>query len=606
MPKEEKKEKSQGPILLKSPEDKVKFWKAYVNWGIAFKDKFYTENAERWIRFFKGTHWPDQEKLVTDSRLVVNYCYSITKSIVPQIYFQDPYFYVTAAKSKYEQGQEVSESVLNNEWQVMMAKKQIRRIVQDFLVMSYGATKQGYHTKFVRDYSKPDLQTGLEYTEFIENERPWLLRVDPQEIIFDPEAKHFDERRWHAIHYNLAVVDAKAQYINLEGVEEKEYTTYSKQMTDLDVKLIGDDAMKMFPRISVWEIHDLMDDKIMTIGEGVDKFLEIKDNPYPFHSNLTLYSPNTVPNSLYPISEIAQIADLNWELDQVRTQMMNHRKKMQRKIIAEHSAFPNQRERDKFLSGEDMQMVIVSDGAISKKQIMVVDASGISPSFYQYDDKIVNDMNNVSAQGANQRAMKEPGDKTATEASIIDKNSGLRNSERLDYMAEFSVEVATKLFKILQKFGTGDEFYSSKLNGWIEWASKDIAGDYNVNIHMGATARRSEEEEREMLKQLLPSITAMLGKNGQPACNQPGLFRYLFKKYGMTEEEIKMIIYPQADNDIEPNPPKTQDEPGMPSNQDVASLLGGSQYGGMSGGNPMGTQAPQDSSALGNMLRGGL
>ena len=599
MPKKTK-EKTQGPIILPSKEEKVKFWKSYVNWGIAYKDKFYTENANRWIRFFKGEHWPNQEAITADSRIVVNYCYSITKSIVPQIYFQDPYFYVTAAKNEFEAGQEISESVLNNEWQVMQAKKQIRRVVQDFLVMSYGGVKQGYHTKFVRDFSKPDLQTGLEYTEFIEKEAPWILRLDPQDIIFDPEAKHFDERRWHAIKYVLPVLDAKAQYSNLQDFNEETYGTWSKQLTDLDVKVVGEDAHTMFPRIVVWEIHDLMDNKIMTVAEGVDDFLEVKDNPYDFHSNVTLYSPNTVPNDLYPISEIAQIADLNWELDQVRTQMMNHRKKMQRKIIAEHSAFPNQVERNKFLSGEDMQMVIVSDGAISKKQIMIVDASGISPSFYQYDDKIVNDMNNVSAQGANQRAMKEPGDKTATEASIIDKNSGLRNSERLDYMAEFSVEVATKLFKIIQKFGSGDEFYSSKLNGWVKWAKKDIAGDYNVNIHMGATARRSEEEEREMLKQLLPSITQMLGRNGQPACNQPGLFRYLFKKYGMTEEEIKMIIYPEADSPIQENPKPE----GMPSNQDVASLLGGSGYG-MQGQNPMATEAPQDSSALATMLSGG-
>uniref|UniRef100_A0A6H1ZCX8 Putative head tail connector protein n=1 Tax=viral metagenome TaxID=1070528 RepID=A0A6H1ZCX8_9ZZZZ len=601
MPKKE--EKTKGPIILKSEDEKVRFWKDYVNWGIAFKDTYYTANAERWLRFFKGTHWPDQDKLSEDTRLVVNYCYSITKSIVPQIYFQDPYFYVTAAKPKFEQGQAISEAVLNNEWQVMGAKKQIRRIVQDFLVMSFGAVKQAYHTKFVRDYSKPDLASGLEYTEFIEEERPWLLRVSPQDIIFDPEAKHFDERRWHAIKYVLPVVQAKQQYSNLSDFDEKEQGAFSKQFTDLDVKFIHSGDNQMFSRIIVWEIHDLSDNKILTIGEGVDKFLEEKDNPYDFHTNLTLYSPNTIPDELYPISEISQIADLNWELDQVRTQMMNHRKKMQRKIIAEHGAFPNDVERKKFLSGEDMQMVIVTDGAISSKKIMIVDASGISPSFYQYDDKIINDMQKVSATGANLMANPEEGDKTATEAAIIDKNAGLRNSERLDYMAEFSVEVATKLFKTIQKFGTGDTFYSEKLNGWIEWAKKNIAGDYNVNIHMGATARRSEEAERAMIIQLLPSITQMVGRNGQPACNQPELFRYLFKKYGMTEEEIKRIIYPESDQPPQPNPPRQ--ESNAPQNDIIAALLGGGQYG-MQGERPMNTQAPQDVNAMASMQAGGM
>jgi len=588
--------KNSSPIILKNKDEKLYYWKRYVQWGQAFKDKYYTKNAERWKNYFKGVHWPNQDALSTDARIVVNYTYSITKAIVPQIYFQDPYFYVNAEDPAFEPGQTVTEAVLNDTWRTMKAKKQVRRVVQDFLVMSFGVAKQGYKTKFVRDYSTPDSQTGLDYTEFIEEEAPWMVRVSPQEIIFDPEAKHFDELRWLAIPYILPVLQAKSEYNNLDSYDEDIYGTFSKQFGDAEMKIITDEDKSLFARIKVWEIHDFVDNRIMTMSEEVDKWLKDVENPYDFKSAVTIYSPNDVPDELYPISDIAQIADLNWELDQVRTQMMNHRKKMQRKILAEHGAFPNQKERDKFLSGEDMQMVVVTDGAISQNKIMVVDASGISPSFYQYGDQIVNDMNNISAVGANQRATDNESEKTATEASIIDKNMGLRNSERLDYMAEWCVDVATKVLRIQQKFGGGNTFWSEKLKGWIQWAQRGIAGKYNISIHMGATQRRSEEQERSMLQQNLPSIMGMVDRNGQPACNQPELFRYLFSKYGMTEDEIKRIIYPE--NSQPPMPPNMANTPPQgDDNAMIAQILGG-----------MGNQNTEmmPDMALQNMLAGGM
>jgi hypothetical protein len=576
MPKKIKQNSFEMP-LVRTKEQKLSFWKKNIEWGIKFAEDKFTKNAERWLNYFKGIHWPDQNALSRDSRLVINYCYSITKSIAPQIYFQDPYFYVTAKKQQYAKGAPVAEDVLNNTWTAPSfgAKSHIRRIVNDQLVMSFGAIKQGYQTKFVRDYEQPNLETGQPYSEFIEEQSPWMLRVSPRDIIFDPEAKNFSERRWHAIKYLLPVYEAKRIYDNLSDVDEASFGRFSTEFDSIKLSVVGGEK-QMFERIEIWEVQDLVDNMFYWISKDVDKFLGIEDNEYDFHSNLTLFSPNDVPDELYPLSEISQIADLNWELDQVRTQMMNHRKKMQRKIIAEDGCFTSSTERKKFLSGEDLQMIVVSDGSISKRRIMVMDASGISPDFYSYGNQIIQDINNTTANGANQRATEDFSEKTATEASIIDKNAGIRNSERLDYMADFICDIARKHLKILQKYVKSEEFYSEKRQAWLVWARENIAGDYNVHIHTGATARRSEEQERAMLNQVLPTLITAARPDGTPVSDNAELFRYLFSKYGMTEDEIKRIIPPQS---MQP-PPVPQPQPQeatLPPEALIQQLLGGQQ-----------------------------
>lgn len=579
MPKEIK---NKSGLVIKSKESDVAFWLSMIDWGMKFREKRFTKNAKRWKEYFKGSHWPDENALSKDDRLTINYCYAITKSIIPQIYYQDPYFYLTAIEKKYQKAQQMGEDVLNNYWSELKVKSQIRRIVQDFLILSFGMTKQGYQTKFVQNFNEPNALTGMEFTEYVEEENPWLIRVSPNDIIFDPEAKHFDERRWDAIHYFLPVIEAKRDFKNIpDEINEEGISRISKEYSDVITKF-SDTDIERLKKISVWEINDRTENRIITVSEGVDDFLKNIENVYDFDLT-TIYSPNDIPDELYPISEISQICDLNWELDQVRTQMMLHRRKMQRKILAEESAFTNQAEKKKFLSGEDMQMVVLADGAIKERKVMVIDASSLNASFFSYGSQIVYDINDISAVGANQRANEDQTTKTATEASIIDKNAGLRNSERLDYMADYTCDIAKKLFKILQKFGKPGEFYSEKREEWVKWAKENIAGNFKVKIHVGSTARRSEEQERAMLIQMIPNLLGITDLNGNPACNQPELFRYLFSKYGMTEDEIKRILVLSPQQQPQPpKPPKTQ----MPNEEIIQQLLGLS-----GGGSPYGQEA---------------
>lgn len=590
MPKSkvQKKESVTSIMTKPSEEQEVSIWKSRVALGVEQQRKHYKENADKWRKFYEGDHWPDSRYYMKEERLVVNYTYAIVKSIVPQIYFQDPHFYLSPFTKEWVDNRELAELALNQKWRAIQMKQQIKKIVLDHLVTSYGVGKMGYHTKFVRGKGSENMETGMDYTEYIQEEYPFFIRHSPEDIIFDTERTDFDTIRWYALRYLLPIHDVKKDYNNAEKLNGEQY--FSKDFVNsrltLDEEIAGD-----FDRIEVWEIHDMVDMKRMTIAGEAEKFLSKEDNEYGFN-NCRVFSVNNVPDKLYPLSEISQIADLNWELDKARTQLARQRAKAGRKILVEEGAFATPADKDKFLNGEDMQMVVLSDGALKEQKVFVVSASSISPDLYMTAEEIVHDINNVSAVGYQQRSAESPTEKTATEVNVMDKNANLRNSERLDVMEDYVISLARDLLKIMQTFPDSDEeLYLEHTGENVTWNPEKIAGRYNLRINVGTTARRDVETERTVLMQMLPQINNMVdGQTGKPVINTREFLRVLLKHYAFTDDQIDRIITEPIPE--EPPPSEEQAAPGGLDVNLISDLLAQSGYGtpGVGGiDNPMST-----------------
>lgn len=538
--------------MPKTEEEQVAVWKTRLDSSKDFMFKNFKKNSERWRKMFKGEHWGKIANTKSDL-IVVNYIYSILKSIIPQTYYQDPYFDIKSDDPSWFKAEQLTEDALNHMWRQIKAKLTIKRIQLDQLIMGFGAGQLGYSFITENDYSKPNLDLGLDYSEMVKEDEAFFLRVSTQDVLPDDKAKHFSEMKWLATRYYLPYETAKAQF-NVKGkleptsLHNAEY--YSKYFKSSDPLY-----REIFQMVEIWQIQDLERDKFFYITDGYDKFLAKQDNKYDFGFNTKLFWVNDCPDELLPISDVSQIEDLVMELNKTRTQLLNHRRKVQRKILYEEGAFASKEDVNKFLNDDDMQAVKMKSGALSEnhQKILIVQPGIVPVEFYKIDEINKDDIYQVSGVGANQMAAEGTVAKTATESSIIERNANLRNVERIDAMNDYCETVGRCLLSIMQKFQNKEtSFFNRQRLEWVSYTNEDIAGKYSVAIKIGSMQRPNESMQNEILMNVMPKFIVMTNPDGTPVFNVQEIFRSIMKKSGFSETEVSKMINAQMQQEIVP------------------------------------------------------
>ena len=526
--------------ILKKADAKI--WKARIEIGQKKKKDAFDERAKRMRQMFRGDHFPDAPE---GDFIVINYCYAILKAILPQIYFQDPYLFVDAGDGETKsEATEAAEAVLNHFWYKMKVKRQIKKIVLDALIYGFGLGKIGYNT----ETTAAKLESGADYTEMIKNEYPYFKRTSPISIVFDTDPNSIDDIKWLAINYFPRVDDAKENYKNVEGISGDYYNVSS---SFVDEKKYNTSIQNDIKRLSVWEIQDLVSGKILAVTNGADKFIKNIDNPYKLDGfNYKFLYLNEVPDEIYPLSDLEQIKDIVLELDKTETQLLNHRAKGQRKIVSEIGIWASPEDKENFFNNEDMQNAEVKQGMLDR--IQMFDSSTIDAELYNIQTELKDNLNNISANGANQRAVESSTQKTATEANIIDRNANLRNSERVDNVADFVVDVGETLIKVLQQF-MSKKVSVKYAGGWKEFTKDNIKGNLNVRINVGDVIKPNTDQDRARMSQVLAETIGAMDERGMPIVNRRNIIEMYYKKYGFTKSDIDKLMTPAQPP--EPQPP---------------------------------------------------
>jgi len=530
--------------LKLTEEQKVAIWKARIERGKNYAKKNFWENAKEDIKFFSGDHFEGLGLSKDTDLLTINYTWSIIKSLIPQTYYEDPYIKLTAQSPNWVESRQLAEDYLNYCWKKMKIKRQLRKIILDWYVTGLGVRKLGYFQETVKN---TNLETAKEYSFLVKDEYPYFLRQSPLDVVVDPEAKNLDDIRWLAARYYVPIDDLQSrESLKYKGVENLKGKHMPEDLLGKKFEEIDSDIR----RVELWEIEDYVDNKILTLSGESDKFLRDIENPYfqlcDIKSNYGLLYNNEIPDKPYPQSDVFNLKRLNQEYDKTRTQIMQHRKKSQRKIVYEDGVFATDEELAKFLNDEDLVPAKVVREGVGK--IAIFSAATPDANLYDYCGAILFDMNNIARSGFNQRAVEAPTEKTATEASIIEKNAQLGNAERLDVMTDFIIDTARELLAILQKFPSEEKkFYVERRREWQTFRREDIAGDYGVNIEVGAVQRKDSLESIQRANDvfsLLINLTDIDESTGQERLlvDRERLARWTVEKYGLREDEVEKLI----------------------------------------------------------------
>ena len=472
----------------------------------------------RMIDMYRGKHFKTETQ---EDRLLVNIAFATINVISPSVSVNYPKITVNARKYEDAPRAVVTEAVVNYWWRHYECQKEFRTAVKDMLIIGHGFLKTGY--RFVEkdgsDYEASDelasaAPESITESDFIITEdRPFVERISPFDVFVDADATSMQDMRWIAQRVRRPLKDVKKdKRYNSAARNEAAPSHYSKWGID-------DWRGSVRPRrseneddayVEIWEYYDIETGKMSVFCDGGDKFLVNPTTiPFSFGHPFVMLRNYEVPEHFYPMGELEAIEPLQMELNQTRTQMMNHRKRFSRKWLYKESAFDADG-RAALESDEDNVMVPVISEEPLGGVITPMPAVISPPEFYNQSNLISGDIDRVSGISEYQRGGMPEIRRTATEAAISQDASNARSSDKLAIIERGIGECARRLVMLAQQYMTAEG--AVRVTGkdaqpvWVNFDRDYIQGDFDFEVEGGSTQPVNESFRRQMALQVVDAM----------------------------------------------------------------------------------------------------
>lgn len=501
--------------------DKLSSYRKRIDYSRRWRQNEGYDNLwQRMINLYRGRQY---RGVAIGDRLLVNICFSIINTLAPAVSIGRPKINVNPRR--YEDGDKAvtTEAIINYWWQHYNCQPEFQRAVKDYLILGHGWIKTGY--RFVEEekldkieytadeaISDEDQATGdVESTFIIREDRPFLERIDPMNMFVDVDASNMDDCRWIAQRSRRPLKD-------IQSDKRYDYTarmavspsSYSKYGSTTQGNVSYDDTNTDDAYADVFEYYDINTGEMCIFADTGDKFLvKPVKMPYVFGHPFFMLRNYDIPNFFYPMGELEAIEPLQYELNETRTQMMNHRKRYSRKWLYSESAFDDFGRQ--MLASDDDNVIVPVKGSENLQNIVVPMPALINPpEFYNQSELITNDIDRVSGVSEYQRGAIPETTRTAREASIIAEAGNARVSEKLVSIENAIAACASNLIMLAQQYLTGEQTVrivgSETAPVWLTFDKDYISGEFDFTVEAGSTAPRNEAFRRDMALQIVSAM----------------------------------------------------------------------------------------------------
>jgi len=391
------------------------------------------------------------------------------------------------------------------------------------------------------------------------NDRPFVERVSFKDVFVDPDASSTSELRWICQRVRRPVADVKRdKRYTAEGRKAAQAETVDRwNTTDY-----SDQNKGSIPGgyCDVYEFYDLVASKVCTFTKsGDDAFLIApKPIPLPFDNPFVMFRDYEVPDFFYPMGELEAIEVLQHELNETRTQQINHRKRYNPKWLYRVDLFPDQAAVDA-LADDTYNTMVPVEGDIAQlsEAVIPMPTTQVPSEFYDQSRIITEDMDVVTGVSDYMRGQMPEIRRTATEAGLLADAQQSRAADKLAKL-EFTVaEIADRIITVLQTFTTGDQVaLITGQNGiklWIHYDREMLKGEYLFEVEAGSTQPTNETFRRQSVLQM-GDILPMFMDAG--VVNMPAMFQYMMQ-YGFGLRNTGHLVT------LPPPPPEEMPEEGM-------------------------------------------
>jgi hypothetical protein len=466
------------------------------------------------IDLYRGRHFQTDSE--TD-RILVNDAFATINVIWPSVSVNYPRITVNSRKSEDAPKAVITEEIVNYWWRHYECQKEFRRAVKDMLIVGHGWIKTGYRftEKTSDDYEFSDElatvapESITESELIISEDRPFVERVSPFDVFVDPDGTSMSDVKWIAQRIRRPYKEVKKdKRYNSKARQEASPSHYSRFGQEGGMPRRSESPEDGY--VEIWEYYDIDRNKMSVFCDGGDQFLvPPQEIPFAFGHPFVFVANYGVPDFFYPIGELEAIEPLQRELNETRTQMMNHRKRFSRKWLYKESAF-DQEGRNMLESDEDNVMVpVVSEEALSGV-ITPMPAVISPPEFYNQSALITNDIDRISGISEYMRGALPEIRRTATEAGIIQDAANARASDKLAVIEVTIASAARRLVMLAQQYMTGEQVIriagKGSENVWMKFDRDYIQGEFDFEVEAGSTQPMNESFRRQRALQVVDAM----------------------------------------------------------------------------------------------------
>jgi hypothetical protein len=529
----------------------------------------YPQLWTRLINLYRGKQYKGS---LPQDRMLVNLAFATINVLYPSVSIGRPKIVVSPRTPEDADKAVVTEAIVNYWWEHYQCQDEYQLAVRDFLILGHGWVKSGYRyvtvdkevTETADELADPTRTESAVESEFIiKEDRPFIERVDPFHMFVDSDASSMKDIRWIAQMSRRPLNDVKNdKRYDSAARQEVTASSYSKYIKNGEMSR-GTNPSDAY--CNVYEWYDLNTGTMSVFSETGDKFL-IKPTkmPYAFGHPFTMLRNYDIPGYFYPMGELEAIEPLQYELNETRTQMMNHRKRYSRKYLFKESAFDDFG-RQALSSDEDNAMVPVKGDENLGNVVVPMPALINPPDFYNQSAMIISDMDRVSGVSEYQRGILPEIRRTATEASIIQGSADARASEKLGLIEKGIAKCAERLIKLAQQYMTEEQTVRVLDKpgqwAWVEFDNEYINGNFDFTVEAGSTVPMNESFRRQMALQVVDAM-APFAQAG--IIKLDALASYLLETGFGVKDPGKFMNPPEEQMGPEGEPMPPEGQPPMP------------------------------------------
>lgn len=497
------------------------------------KREDYDDLWESLVKMYRGRTIPPELREANDM-IVVNIAKATVDVIGPAIALNDPVISVNALSPNQEDHATVAEHVLNYWWKHYDFQSSVQLAAQDYLIVGHGWLKTGWRT-VMEDVAKTpeellqeqlglDLESDeaedivLELSELrVVEDRPFVERVPFEDMFVEPG------RQWHNVGWIAQRVVKPFESVRYD----KRYKASGRRGLEADEldrdrddrlaagELDGEDEQ----HVTLWEYYDLRTGQMCVFAESGDDFLvEPTAQPYAFGHPFLMLRNYEVPDRMYPMGELESIADLQDELNKTRSQLMNHRRKFQDKVLVDAKGLDE--ENLMLLMDSEAGTFVPANGMVPLDKItQTVTLSQIPAELYQMSDSIIQNAEYITNVSGFQRGtITDNTRRTATEAGIIADAGNSRVQFKEGQIRKLVSKVARNILMLGQQYM--DTIQTARIIGqdglpfWFEFEPSDIQGQFDVSIEASSMSPQDKSQRKDLAMRGMQQLGAFLVPGG--------------------------------------------------------------------------------------------
>ena len=493
--------------------------------NIELSKKFMEDEYEGWYDNYWDLYENRQSgrKLtLTDSKsdeiLWINEFYPNVELMKSSISFKNPRVFVRGKTPDSQPKAQLVADILNWLNYEINTKSTFDKIRDDAIISNFGVGMLSYN---------PDIGIGVTPDDiYVKDDNIAWTYIYPKDFGVDPEctdAYEFTDAKYckRTVVMPLDWVKANDNFKNTDGLKASSIMSGtqaggSKLLESISDKSYHDsDEVKRVVLHEYWEKptpKERLENKkgrVYVVAEGHDKILREQEWPYemegyPF-SGIRLNDRN---DRFYVEPDFGQYKEQVEEKSLLRTYQLQNAHISGNIHLVYDTNLVDETTKRALLSG--MPNAIGTNGDINAAA-RFFSAGSASQEFYLVDQKVSQDMDNLSGMNDLKRGVMTKG-ASATEASIADRSSNARFVTRLNKFADFYVRVQRKMIQLAQQFFDIEKVFRivndpARVAEWAKFTRQDIQGEFDIRVQVQEMTPTSRETEVAKILNVVKLIT---------------------------------------------------------------------------------------------------